>query len=184
MNDETAPRLARDQLKSFVSRIENIETEVKELNSDKSDIYKEAKSQGFDMPALRAVVAYRRKDADDAANELAIFETYLAIVGTKNATRAHEETKSSDGSVEGHAADEGAARSVGKQRPGPESNPAEMRREGCTSGAAASVRYGAGIEPGPSEAIPPVRPALVFVAPVASPVLEMDDIPPFLRRTA
>lgn len=71
---------APDMLKSFVDRLERIEAEVRELNGDKSDIYHEAKGQGFDVAALKAVVAYRRKDPAKACEQLAIFETYLAAV--------------------------------------------------------------------------------------------------------
>lgn len=84
-----ATKIARDQLIAFVDRIEAIEGEIKELNSDKSDIYHEAKSSGFDVKAIKAVVAYRRKSPTEAAEERALFEHYLDVVGvgTANATR-------------------------------------------------------------------------------------------------
>lgn len=68
---------AKGQLKAFVERIERVETEVKDLNSDKSDIYKEAKSQGFDVKALKAVVAYRRKDPQEVREFEAMFDLYM-----------------------------------------------------------------------------------------------------------
>lgn len=88
------PTLASDNLRSFVERIERLEAEVKELNSDKSDVYAEAKGNGFDVKALKAVIAYRRKDAGEAREQQAIFETYLSALqsGTEPATRvrAHD----------------------------------------------------------------------------------------------
>jgi uncharacterized protein (UPF0335 family) len=80
--------IAVDQLRSFVERVERLEEEIKALQDDKSDIYKEAKSQGFDAKALKAVVAYRRKDPADALDQQAVFETYLDALGTDVATRA------------------------------------------------------------------------------------------------
>lgn len=78
----STPRLAKDMLKGFVERIERVESEVKELNSDKSDIYGEAKSSGFDPKAIKAVVAYRRKDPNEAQELQALFETHLAALGS------------------------------------------------------------------------------------------------------
>ena len=88
---EIPTQAARDHLRAFVERVERIEAEIKELNSDKSDIYHEAKSAGFDDKALKAVIAYRRKDPQAAAEQQMIFETYMAAlegVGTEHATRA------------------------------------------------------------------------------------------------
>jgi uncharacterized protein (UPF0335 family) len=86
--DVPTTRIAADQLRSFVERVERLEEEIKALQDDKSDIYKEAKSQGFDAKGLKAVVAYRRKDPEEALNQQAIFETYLDALGTVVATRA------------------------------------------------------------------------------------------------
>jgi len=56
-----------EQLKSIVSRIENIETEIKERQSDRADVYTEAGSNGFDIPALKAIVRARRETAEQRA---------------------------------------------------------------------------------------------------------------------
>jgi uncharacterized protein (UPF0335 family) len=55
------PRFAKDHLKAFVERIERLEEEKKAL-SDIRDIYAEAKSNGFDVKALRQVVKLRKQD--------------------------------------------------------------------------------------------------------------------------
>lgn len=70
-------KFTRDLLHSYVERVENLESEIKELNSDKSDVYAEAKGNGFDIPALKAVIAYRRKDAAKRQEFEAIFDTYM-----------------------------------------------------------------------------------------------------------
>lgn len=77
-------------LRRLVERIERLEEEIKELNNDKRDIYAEAKSGGFDVKALKAVIAYRRKDRSEVEEQTVIFETYLAEIerGTPVATRA------------------------------------------------------------------------------------------------
>lgn len=76
--------VAADQLRSFVERIERIERieeEIKGLNEDKSDIYKEAKANGFDVKVLRKVVALRRKDYAERQEEDAILEIYMQALG-------------------------------------------------------------------------------------------------------
>lgn len=82
------------QLQSIVERIERVEEEIKSFNDDKRDIYAEAKANGFDVKALKAVIAYRRKDPSERQEHDAIVETYLAELerGTVVATRvrAHE----------------------------------------------------------------------------------------------
>lgn len=64
------------QLKAFVERVERIEEEIATLNADKSDIYKEARSCGFDVKVLRKVVAKRKMDTDVRDEQDAIFEMY------------------------------------------------------------------------------------------------------------
>jgi len=68
-------------IKSIVSRIENVEAEMRERAEDRKDIYQEAKSQGFDTKALRAVIARRRADAKKLAEHEAIVETYAQALG-------------------------------------------------------------------------------------------------------
>ena len=69
------------QLKSLVERIENLDEEIKGLNSDKSDIFQEAKSNGYDVKALRKVIALRKISAEDRAAQDAILDTYLNALG-------------------------------------------------------------------------------------------------------
>lgn len=68
-------------IKSIVSRIENVETEMRERADDRKEIYLEAKSQGFDCKALRAVIARRRADAKKLAEHEAICDTYAQALG-------------------------------------------------------------------------------------------------------
>ncbi|MCB5173679.1 DUF2312 domain-containing protein [Microvirga lenta] len=73
--------VAADQLRAFIERVERIEEEIKGLNGDKSDIYKEAKMNGFDVKVMRKVVALRRKDFAERQEENAILEMYMNALG-------------------------------------------------------------------------------------------------------
>ena len=93
------------QLRALVERIERIETDIAEMNSDKRDIYAEAKNNGFDVKALKAVIAYRRKDPTERDELDAIVTTYLnelsgkLSAGTDNAPRARAPARPQTGHV-------------------------------------------------------------------------------------
>jgi len=69
------------QLQSIVERIESVEAEKTELQVHLSEIYKEAKSNGFDAKQLRRVVRERKRDRERKAQEDAIFELYMRALG-------------------------------------------------------------------------------------------------------
>ena len=69
------------RLRSFVERIQRLDEEISGLNADKKDIFAEAKSDGFDVPALKKVLSILRKDPQARAEQEAIVATYLANLG-------------------------------------------------------------------------------------------------------
>jgi uncharacterized protein (UPF0335 family) len=79
--DSKAGGIAADRLRSLIERIERLEEERKALGNDIKDIYAEAKSAGFDTKVMRRIIAYRRRDAAEAEEEDALFETYKAALG-------------------------------------------------------------------------------------------------------
>ena len=70
-----------NQIKAFVERIERMEEEKKTISDDIKDIYAEAKGNGFDVKALRAIVKLRKQDANKRAEEAAILELYMQALG-------------------------------------------------------------------------------------------------------
>ena len=81
MNEIGHNSIAKDQLKSIIERVERLEEDKAAISSDIRDVYSEAKGNGYDTKALRAIVRYRKEDAQDRAEREAIFETYLAALG-------------------------------------------------------------------------------------------------------
>ncbi|OMQ42136.1 hypothetical protein BKP54_25185 [Ensifer sp. 1H6] len=73
--------VARDQLRSFIERIERLEAEKQTIADDIKDVYGEAKSTGFDAKILRKVISIRKQDADERAEQEAILDTYLVALG-------------------------------------------------------------------------------------------------------
>jgi uncharacterized protein (UPF0335 family) len=69
------------QLRAFVERIETLETEIKDRNEDKSAVYGEAKSAGYDPRIIKKVVAIRRQDRDKRIEETTLVDLYLNAIG-------------------------------------------------------------------------------------------------------
>ena len=52
---------ARDKLRKFVTRMEKIDAEIAELQDEKAEGFKDMKSQGYDAPAIRNIIAERKR---------------------------------------------------------------------------------------------------------------------------
>src|SRR6187551_754346 len=79
--EETSHRFAKDQLKAIIERIERLEEEKKATSDDIRDVYAEAKGNGFDAKALRAIVRMRKLDSDERREQEEILETYMHALG-------------------------------------------------------------------------------------------------------
>ncbi len=79
MSDANA--VTRDQLKSFIERIERLEEEKKTIADDIKDVYGEAKGMGFDTKILKKVISIRKQDRDERLEQEAILQTYLVALG-------------------------------------------------------------------------------------------------------
>lgn len=73
----------RDQLRTFVERIERLSEEKQIIADDIRDIYAEAKGCGFDTKILKKVIALRKKDAQERTEEELILDTYLTALGMR-----------------------------------------------------------------------------------------------------
>lgn len=69
------------QLKSVLERINRLEDEKKATADDIRDIYAEAKGNGYNPAALRAIVRKQRADAKKAAELQADIDAYMAALG-------------------------------------------------------------------------------------------------------
>ena len=79
--EQASTSFARDQLKSIIERIERLEEEKKATSDDIRDVYAEAKGNGFDVKALRAIVRLRKQDPNERAEAETILETYMQALG-------------------------------------------------------------------------------------------------------
>jgi uncharacterized protein (UPF0335 family) len=72
---------SKDQLRAIVARIERLEEEKAALATDLREVYAEAKGNGFDTKALKAVIRIRKQDENKRKEEAAVLTTYLHALG-------------------------------------------------------------------------------------------------------
>lgn len=75
------PNVAADQLRLFIERIERLEEEKKGIADDIKDVYAEAKSTGYDVKTMRAIVRLRKLENHVRQEAEALLETYKAALG-------------------------------------------------------------------------------------------------------
>ncbi len=73
--------VAVDRLRSLVERIERLEEERKALSSDIKDIYAEAKSAGFDVKVLRAIIRIRKQEPAEVEEQETLIDVYRRALG-------------------------------------------------------------------------------------------------------
>ena len=69
--------VAGDRIRSFVERIEQIETELKELTEAKKEIFSEAKGEGFDVKVLKEILKLRKQDQDERDEHDSLLDVYM-----------------------------------------------------------------------------------------------------------
>ena len=74
MSDVTIPG---GKIRAFVERIENIETEIGELNEQKKEVFAEAKNDGFDVKILREIIKLRKQDQEERDEREGLLELYM-----------------------------------------------------------------------------------------------------------
>ena len=79
MNDTY--RVTADELRQIVERIEHLEAEKADIAEQVKEVYAEATGRGYDAKILRKIVALRKRDKDDIAEEEAVMELYREALG-------------------------------------------------------------------------------------------------------
>ena len=74
-------RVTADELRQFIERIERFDAEKKDLAEQQKEVMAEAKGRGYDTKVIRKVVALRKRDENDIAEEEAVLEMYKEALG-------------------------------------------------------------------------------------------------------
>jgi uncharacterized protein (UPF0335 family) len=83
MNEDQSYRVAADELRQFVERIERLDVEKKDIADQRKEVLAEAKGRGYDTKVLNQVIARRARDRDDIAEEEAVLDMYEETLGMK-----------------------------------------------------------------------------------------------------
>lgn len=80
---DTSYRVTADELRQFIERWERLEAEKKDIADQQKEVMAEAKGRGFDTKTIRQVIARRKKDRDELAEEEFVLDLYETVMGAK-----------------------------------------------------------------------------------------------------
>ncbi|MEO1025247.1 MAG: DUF2312 domain-containing protein [Pseudomonadota bacterium] len=78
---EESYRVSAEELRQFVERFERLEAEKRDLADQQKEVMAEAKGRGYDTKVMRKVIALRKRDKDDIAEEEAVLDMYKQALG-------------------------------------------------------------------------------------------------------
>ncbi len=78
---DAAYSIAAEELRQFIERYEHLVAEKKDIADQQKEVMAEAKGRGYDTKVMRKVIALRKRDKDDIAEEEAVLEMYKAALG-------------------------------------------------------------------------------------------------------
>jgi uncharacterized protein (UPF0335 family) len=82
MADATDPyAVTADELRQFIERFEQLESEKKDVTEQQKELMAEAKGRGYDTKVMRKVIALRKRKPDEIAEEEAVLELYKSALG-------------------------------------------------------------------------------------------------------
>jgi uncharacterized protein (UPF0335 family) len=74
-------KVTAGELRQFIEQMERLDIEKKDIAEQQKEIMAEAKARGYDTKVIRKVIALRKRDADDIAEEEAVLEMYKEALG-------------------------------------------------------------------------------------------------------
>ena len=77
MSDVTIPG---GKIRAFVERIENLDTELLELNEQKKEVFAEAKGEGFDVKILKEIIKLRKQDQEERDEREGLLDLYMGAM--------------------------------------------------------------------------------------------------------
>lgn len=80
MSDEIG--IAGNRVRSFIERVEQLETEIAELNEGKKEVFLEAKGEGFDVKILKEIIKLRKLDKEERDEHETLLDVYMRAMET------------------------------------------------------------------------------------------------------
>src|SRR3954452_10513235 len=69
--------IAGERIRSFVERIEQLDTELQEINEQKKEVFSEAKGEGFDVKVLKEIIRLRKQDKGERDEHETLLDVYM-----------------------------------------------------------------------------------------------------------
>ena len=82
-NDEKSEnyRVTEAELRQFIERFERLDEEKKTITEQQKEVMAEAKGRGYDTMVMRKIIALRKRDENDIAEEEAVLDMYKEALG-------------------------------------------------------------------------------------------------------
>jgi uncharacterized protein (UPF0335 family) len=77
----TDPNVTAEELRQFIERIEQLDSEKADILEARKETLAEAKGRGYDTKVMLKVVALRKRKPDDIAEEEAVLDMYRSALG-------------------------------------------------------------------------------------------------------
>ena len=74
--------IAGDRIRSFVERIEQLDTELQERNEQKKEVFAEAKGEGFHVKIQKELIRLRKQDKGERDEHETLLDVYMRAMET------------------------------------------------------------------------------------------------------
>ena len=69
--------ISGNRVRSFIDRIERLESEIQDLNDGKKEVFSEAKGEGFDVKILKEIIKLRKQDPEERDENETLLGVYV-----------------------------------------------------------------------------------------------------------
>lgn len=70
-----------NKLKLYIEKIENLEVEKTEVHEQISDVFSQAKADGFDVTIMKKILKLKKMKTEDRENQDMLLDTYMVALG-------------------------------------------------------------------------------------------------------
>ncbi|MEP2784959.1 MAG: DUF2312 domain-containing protein [Pseudoruegeria sp.] len=81
ITSDSTYRVTADELRQFIERIERLDAEKADIAEQQKEVMSEAKGRGYDTKVMRKLIALRKREPNDIAEEEAVLDMYKEALG-------------------------------------------------------------------------------------------------------
>ncbi len=96
MADGSNSNSAGEELLQIIEQVESLDEEKAAITKQQRDILADAKGRGYETKAIRKLIAERKRDANDLAEEIAVLDMYREAIGMARASTSTAEDETAD----------------------------------------------------------------------------------------